>query len=77
VSIDVDQTLRDYDRWLHRTAYELLPPAFDSADAHDDLVQEGRIAVWDAVRTYCPDRGALPAWITLRARSKMAAALRA
>jgi DNA-directed RNA polymerase specialized sigma24 family protein len=35
--------LRNYDRWLHREANSILGPTHP---LHDDLVQEGRVAMW-------------------------------
>lgn len=64
----VDSTLRAYHQWLHRMAYEFLPPG---SPLHEDLVQEGRIAMWRALETYEAAQGALASWITKAARMKM------
>lgn len=56
----------DYSRWLHKMANELGRPA-----DHDDLVQEGRIAMWRALETYDESLGSLPAWLTGAARQRM------
>lgn len=60
--------LPDYRRWLHRVANDLLPP--ESPD-HDDIVQEGYVAMWRALGTYDPARGTLPSWLTGAARLRM------
>ena len=38
---------------------------------HEDLVAEGRIAMWRALDTYDPSRGALPTYLTQAARWRM------
>lgn len=67
-----DEQLADalpgYRRWLHRVAYDMLPVT--SAD-HDDLVQEGYVAMWRALDTYDSDKGPLPSWLTHAARMRM------
>lgn len=60
--------LPDYRRWLHATAYDLLPA--DSPD-HDDLTQEGYIAMWRAFETFDPAQGTLAPWLTTAARQRM------
>jgi len=37
----------------------------------DDLTQEGYIAAWRALKTYSPERGALPSWIMLKVDSRI------
>lgn len=63
------QTLGDYQAWLHAQARALLPAG--SPDV-EDLVQEGYIAMWRALGSYDPARGALPAWLVRKARGRMA-----
>ncbi|MFJ4473288.1 RNA polymerase sigma factor [Streptomyces sp. NPDC089424] len=60
----VDESLAGYDAWLHRRAHQMLPP---SDHRHDDLVQEGRIAMWQALNKHDPAKGALPSWLTQHA----------
>ncbi len=60
--------LPDYRRWLYRTAYDLLPAGSPHVD---DLAQEGNIAMWRALGTHDPDKGALPSWLTGAARLRM------
>ncbi|MFB7222412.1 RNA polymerase sigma factor [Streptomyces sp. NPDC056227] len=60
----VDEALADYDAWLHRRAHQMLP---STDHRHDDLVQEGRIAMWQAYRQHDPAKGALPSWLTQNA----------
>lgn len=64
----VDETLADYDAWLHHRANQMLSP---TDPQHDDLVQEGRIAMWQALARYEPGKGALPAWLTRHANWHM------
>jgi RNA polymerase sigma factor (sigma-70 family) len=60
----VDETIDDYEAWLHHRAHQMLPP---TDHRHDDLVQEGRIAIWQAYDRYEPGKGALPSWLTRHA----------
>lgn len=61
--------LPDHRRWLHKVANSMLPP--DSPD-HDDLAQEGMIALWRAVGTYDPDRKVpMAAWLRYKAAHRM------
>lgn len=77
VTLDPETTVRNYERWLHLRAGDLLPPTLHRGTAldRDDLVQLGRIAIWRAQKTY-DARGALPAYLTMRARGDMLDALR-
>lgn len=59
--------LEDYHRWLHATANRIS----DSHGDHDDLVQEGRIAMWRALETYDESLGSLPSWLTRAALQRM------
>ncbi|MFE7403063.1 sigma factor [Streptomyces sp. NPDC057557] len=44
------------------------PEAPRSSDSrHNDLVQKGRIAIWQAYDRHQPGRGALPSWLTRHA----------
>lgn len=63
---DVNALIADYEAWLHKRASALTGP-----DKHEDLVQEGRIAVWQATRSFDTERGALPHWLTFKAENKM------
>lgn len=68
-SFDEESTiLASYERWLHKVANSYLP-AYDAR--HDDLVQEGRIAMWRALATHEPVKGALPSWLTKAATVRM------
>jgi len=64
----MSDTLLCYKPWLYKTATGLLNP--QSPDL-DDLVQEGYVAMWRALGTYKPSSGALPAWLTSKARWRM------
>lgn len=65
--MQIEQILRDYNSWLYKTANSL------SKDSHmvEDLVQEGRIAMWKAYNSYDPDRGPLSPWLMFKARNRM------
>ena len=63
-----DDILTRFEPWLQKTARSILSPS--SPDV-DDLVQEGRLALWNALETYNPSRGALPSWLTYKARYRM------
>lgn len=60
--------LGSYEAWLHRRAGQLLP---HSHPDHDDLVQEGRIAMWRALEKADEGLGALPEWLTSHASWRM------
>lgn len=62
------EILSDYERWLHKVANRLLPA---TDPKHDDLVQEGRVAMWKALRAHDPSKGSLPAWLTRAAENRM------
>ena len=62
--------LDDYHNWLYRTAADMLPGGFNDAEI-DDLVQEGRIAMWRAYEKYDDCKGTLAPWLTNAARMRM------
>jgi DNA-directed RNA polymerase specialized sigma24 family protein len=62
--------LDDYHNWLYRTAADLLPGGFYDPEI-DDLVQEGRIAMWRAYEKYDDCKGTLAPWLTNAARMRM------
>lgn len=65
-----DLDLSDYHNWLYKTAMEMLPHA--GHDPYiDDLVQEGRIAMWRALEKYDDCKGTLAPWLTNAARMRM------
>jgi RNA polymerase sigma factor (sigma-70 family) len=70
--MDGNDTIAAYRPWLYKTATGLLNPQHPELE---DLVQEGRIAMWQALGTHDPDKGALPAWLTARARWRMTEAV--
>lgn len=59
----------DYHGWLHQVTNRVL--GYTDHPDHDDLVQEGRIAMWRAEATHNPDLGAKPSWITRAAEMRM------
>ena len=63
-------TLTDFNPWLHYVANRLLPPSHPD---HDDVVQEGWIAMWKAYPTYDgrTDKGSLEGWLRMCARRRM------
>lgn len=63
-----EDLVRDYRQWLLKQAAMLLPGR--QAD-WQDLAQEGHIAMWKALQTYDPAKGALPSWLTTAARLRM------
>jgi len=64
--------LPQFKNWLFFMARELT----DDLSIHNDLAQEGYIAMWKALKTYDPAKGALPSWITMAARLRMKDVLR-
>lgn len=63
----MDDLLKNYESWLHRRAYQLN----SVQECHDDLVQEGRIAMWQAYEKHDPSKGALSYWLTQHATWRM------
>lgn len=62
--------LSAYHRWLYRIAADMLPGGFLDPEI-DDLVQEGRIAMWKAFDRYDDCKGTLAPWMTNAARLRM------
>lgn len=58
--------LSDYERWLHKVASGMVGP-----DRHDDLVQEGRIALWKALQRANLEDPGLPGYLTRAAKGRM------
>lgn len=56
------EILDSYTKWLHHTANRLLPQSREYL--HDDVVQEGRVAMWRALYTHDASKGSLPSWLT-------------
>lgn len=63
-----DEILRDYLPWLRVVAGNLL--GFDDPGLQD-LVQEGYIAMWKAIRSYRPSSGKLDYWLKFKAHHRM------
>lgn len=59
-----------YHGWLYKTAADLLRGGFNDPDI-DDVVQEGRIAMWKAYQAYEDCKGTLAPWLTNAARMRM------
>lgn len=70
--------LSAYESWLHHRAHQMIQGTQLRPDAqdHDDLVQHGLIAMWRALQSFDEDKGALPAWLTMKATGAMKDALR-
>ena len=68
VAVPNSAIIGNYHSWLYKMAR--VYRSFDSND-HDDLVQEGRVAIWKALDTYDPALGALPSWLTTAAKMRM------
>lgn len=66
--LDEESILENYHKWLHKVANAYLSPTHD---LHDDLVQEGRIAMWKALQTWDPTKGSMPSWLTGAAHLRM------
>lgn len=66
-NLSVSEQLAEYDLWLHKRAWQMQAVPND----HEDLVQEGRIAMWKALENHDPDKGALPSWLTVHAQYRM------
>lgn len=60
----------DYHNWLYKLAADYLPGGVLDSEI-DDLVQEGRIAMWKSSLTHDPEKGAQPAWLTRAAVNRM------
>lgn len=61
-----NQALQQYTGWLHTVARSMTAGAL-----HDDLVQEGYIAMWRAYGTFNPDKGSLDYWLKSHATDRM------
>lgn len=67
--VESDEAIIDsYTKWLHKVANDYLPLWHER---HDDVVQEGRIAMWRALATYDATKGSLPSWLTTAAKQRM------
>lgn len=61
-----NQALQQYTGWLHTVSRSMTGDVL-----HDDLVQEGYIAMWRAFGTHNPDKGPLDYWLKRHALDKM------
>lgn len=70
--------LSPYEAWLHHRAHQMVQATtlLPNGEDHDDLVQRGLVAMWHALESFDPDKGALPAWLTFKAGGAMKDALR-
>lgn len=65
LALTPDEILGAFTGWLVHVAREI-----GFSQDWDDLIQEGRIAMWKALDTY-DGKGALPKWLTFCARKRM------
>lgn len=70
MSYDESPDLGAYHNWLYKTAADFLTGGYYDASV-DDLVQEGRIAMWKAYEAYEDCKGTLAPWLTNAARMRM------
>jgi RNA polymerase sigma factor (sigma-70 family) len=63
-----EETLREYIGWLRKTAGNMI--GFGDPGL-DDLVQEGYIAMWRALKNFDRSKGSLPSWLTAKAHWRM------
>lgn len=63
-----DDIIGKYNAWLYKTAGYLV--GFGSPYL-EDLVQEGRIAMWRALDSFNGSKGSQPAWVTTKAKLHM------
>ena len=66
--IEPNEIIPHYHKWLFRIAYDLLP--FRSSEV-EDLVQEGRVAMWKALHNFDESKGSLPSLLTRNAKTAM------
>ena len=66
--IDPETTIANYNGWLYQTASHMLDAASPNLE---DLVQEGRVAMWLALASFDPGKGSLPSWLTRKAKFRM------
>jgi RNA polymerase sigma factor (sigma-70 family) len=67
------EMLSHYERWLKSVANAMTrrhPEDFE------DLVQEGRIAIWNSLDSYDPAQGTLAPWVTTAAKMRMSDCVR-
>lgn len=72
--MDKNLVLGDYRRWLLAVANRMITSARADVDYEgrvQELAQEGYIAMWRALDTYDPDKGAMPSWLTRAAEMRM------
>ena len=65
---DATEVLTRFDPWLQKVARSILSPSHPNLE---DLVQEGRVALWKALGTFNGERSHLTHWVTYRARNRM------
>jgi RNA polymerase sigma factor (sigma-70 family) len=58
-----------FDPWTKKVADDLTRSVDN--DGFEDLVNEGRIAIWRSLDRFDPEQGALASWVTTAARQRM------
>lgn len=66
--------LADFRKWLLAVANRMV--GGQGEDRVQDLAQEGYIAMWRALDSYDPDKGALASWLVKAAEMRMADVVR-
>jgi len=64
--IDPD-VINDFNGWLYVVARSLS----SDVNIREDLMQEGRVAMWQCLGKFDPDKGRLSYWLTMHARLRM------
>lgn len=72
--MDKNIVLGDYRRWLLAVANRMV--GGQGEDRVQNLAQEGYIAMWRALDSYDPERGALASWLVKAAEMRMADVVR-
>jgi RNA polymerase sigma factor (sigma-70 family) len=58
-----------FDSWTKKVADDFTRSV--NGDGFDDLVNEGRIAIWRSLERFDPDLGHVASWVTRAARTRM------
>ena len=66
--LNADEIIGNYEGWLYKVAGQILSPTDSGLE---DLVQEGRVALWQALESWDASKGAQPSWLTTKARYRM------
>lgn len=64
---DPETVLANYEKWVVRKAADMTA----DRELQKDLAQVGRIAIWEACKSFNGMSGSLPSWVTFKARNAM------